>query len=41
MLSPSSKIFERVVDLNRVVGDDTIGSAFDILWPAKDCFYVA
>ena len=41
MLSASSAIFERVVDLNRVVGDDSIGSAFDILWSAKDCFHVA
>ena len=41
ILSPSSKIFERVVDLNRVVGENTIGLAFDILWSAKGCFHVA
>jgi len=41
MLSSSSKIFERVVDLDRVIGDDTVESAFDILWFAKDCFHVA
>src|SRR4029077_13558150 len=41
ILSPSSKIFERVVDLNRVIGDDTIGSTFAILRWAKDRFHVA
>jgi len=41
MLSSSSKIFECVVDLNCIVGDETIGSAFNILWSAKDCFHVA
>ena len=40
MLSSSSKIFERVVDLDRVIGENTIGSAFDILWSAKDRFHV-
>jgi hypothetical protein len=39
--SPSSKILERVVDLDRIIGDDTVGSAFRALWSAKDCFYVA
>jgi hypothetical protein len=41
ILSPSSKIFERVIDLNRVIGDHTIGSTLDILWSAKDRFHVA
>jgi hypothetical protein len=40
MLSFSSEIFERIVDLERVIGDDTIGSTFDILWSVKDCLHI-
>ena len=40
VLSSSSKIFERIVDLNRVVGENTIRLAFDILWSAKGCSHV-
>jgi hypothetical protein len=37
---PPEEIFERVVDLNRIVGCDTVGSAFDTLWSTKDCFHI-
>src|SRR6476469_3099796 len=41
LLSPSSKILERIVDLDCVIGDDTVGSAFRTLRSAKNGFYVA
>src|SRR5947207_15634756 len=39
--SPARTIFERIVDLNCVVSDDTVWSEFRTLWSAKERFYIA
>jgi hypothetical protein len=38
---PTRTIFERIVDLNCVVGGDTVSSDFRTLWSAKERFYIA
>ena len=38
---PTGTIFERIVDFDRVIGDEPVVPAFGVAGPAKECFHIA